>query len=205
MVSGRSSTMPHVPNRFPHNDIMSLTSQPVRYDLAESVGPDLQLGQLFANGFGAELKDLALAYRPTDGDAALRQLIGARHGVSADDVVTTVGSMQALFLVAFILSEPGAAAVIARPVFPNARNALEAVRMAITELPMRFDEGYRLDVDCLRALLTPQTRLVSLASPQNPSGIALTADEVQRALSCMDDICPDAFLLVDETYREAVY
>src|SRR3954469_9518478 len=144
--------MQHVPSRFPHNDIMSLTSQPVRYDLAESVGPDLQLGQLFATGFGAELKDLALAYRPTDGDAALRQLIGARHGVSADDVVTTVGSMQALCLVAFILSEPGA--VIARPVFPNARTALEAVRMAITELPMRFDEGYRLDFDRLRALLT---------------------------------------------------
>ncbi|UFZ05506.1 pyridoxal phosphate-dependent aminotransferase [Bradyrhizobium ontarionense] len=197
--------MPHVPSRFPHNDIMTLTSSAVRFDLAESLGPDLRLGQIFADGFGAELEDLALAYGPTDGSAALRQLIAARHGVDADDVITTVGAMQALFLIAFILGEPGAGVVIGRPVFPNARSVLDAVRMDVVELPMRFDDGYRLDVDRLRSLLTPRTRLVSLASPQNPSGVALTGQEVRGVLACMQEICPDAFLLVDETYREAVH
>ncbi|MGC2781449.1 MAG: pyridoxal phosphate-dependent aminotransferase [Bradyrhizobium sp.] len=197
--------MPHVPSRFPHNDIMTLTSEQMRYDLAESLGPDLRLGQIFAKGLGAELEDLALAYGPTEGRAALRQLIAARHGVDGDDVIATVGCMQALFLIAFILGEPGADAVIGRPVFPNARSVLGAVRMHVGELPIRFDDGYRLDVDRLRSLLTPRTRLVSLASPQNPSGVALTEQEVRGVLAGMDEICPDAFLLVDETYREAVY
>ncbi|MGJ4932244.1 pyridoxal phosphate-dependent aminotransferase [Bradyrhizobium sp. HKCCYLS2038] len=196
--------MLNLPSRFPHNDIISLTS-PVRYDLAESVGPDLRLGDLLAGELGDELKDLALSYGTTEGDVALRRLIAARHGVDANDVITTVGSMQALFLLAFILNAAGAEAVIARPAFPNARNVLAAVGLRVVDLPLCFDDGYRLDVDRLRSLLTARTRLVSLASPQNPSGVALSERELHEILAAMDEVCPDAFLLVDETYREAVH
>jgi aspartate/methionine/tyrosine aminotransferase len=197
--------MPHVPVRFPHNDIISLTSQSVRYDLAESLGPDLRLDRLLAAGLGDELAQLRLGYGPTEGDAALRRLIAARHGVDADDVITTAGSMQALFLLSFILSDPGAEAVIGRPAFPNARNVLAATGLRVVDLPLRFDDGYRLDADRLRSLLTARTRLVSLASPQNPSGVALSERELRDVLAAMDEICPEAFLLLDETYREAVY
>jgi aspartate/methionine/tyrosine aminotransferase len=197
--------MSNVPTRFPHNDIISLTSEPVRYDLAESLGPDLRLGSLIDASFRDELDDLALAYGSAPGNAVLRRLIGDRHGVGEDCVITTVGSMQALFLIAFILSEPGADVVIGRPVFPNARSILEAVRSNVIELPMPFDQGYRIDIDRVRSLLTARTRFISLASPQNPSGVALTSGEIQGVLGCMDEICPDAFLLVDETYREAAY
>ncbi|CCD96312.1 putative aminotransferase [Bradyrhizobium sp. ORS 375] len=197
--------MTHVPNRFPHNDIISLTSQPVRYDLAESVGPDLRLGQLLSGELSHELENLALGYGPTEGHAGLRELIATRHGVGADDVITTVGGMQGLFLMAFVLTEPGAEVVIGRPVFPNARNVLASVGLRVIDLPLHFDDGYRLDVDRLRSLLTARTRLVSLASPQNPSGVALSDAELREVLAAMDEICPEAFLLVDETYREAVH
>ncbi|CCD98314.1 pyridoxal phosphate-dependent aminotransferase [Bradyrhizobium sp. STM 3809] len=197
--------MPHVPRRFPHNDIISLTAQPVRYDLAESLGPDLRLGGLLANGLGDALKDVVLSYGPTEGDAELRALIAARHGAGADDVLTTVGAMQALFLIAFVLGEPGAEVVVARPVFPNARNVLASVGLRVIDLTLRFDDGYRLDTGRLRSLLSARTRLVSLASPQNPSGVALSESELRDVLAAMDGICPEAFLLVDETYREAVH
>jgi aspartate/methionine/tyrosine aminotransferase len=197
--------MTRVPTRFPHNDIISLTSEPVRYDLAESLGPDLRLGRLIDASFRDELDELALAYGPPLGNAVLRRLIAERHGVSEDCVITTAGSMQALFLIAFILGEPGADVVIGRPVFPNARSVLDATRCHIVELSISFDQGYRIDIDRVRSQLTPRTRFVSLASPQNPSGVALTAREIRDVLGCMDAICPDAFLLIDETYREAAY
>ncbi|WP_257168427.1 pyridoxal phosphate-dependent aminotransferase [Bradyrhizobium sp. SRS-191] len=197
--------MPYVPGRFPHNDIISLTSQPARYDLAESIGPDLRLGALLAEGLSSHLKDLALSYGPTEGHAELRGLIAARHGVGADDVITTIGSMQALFLLAFVLGEPGAEAVIGRPAFPNARNVLASVGLRVVDWSLHFDDGYRFDIDRLRSLLTARTRLVSLASPQNPSGVAMSHRELREVLAAMDEICPEAFLLVDETYREAVH
>src|SRR5205823_8155660 len=57
----------------------------------------------------------------------------------------------------------------------------------------------------LQALLSPRTKLVSLASPQNPSGVAILAQTLRRVLAIMQEACPEAYLLVDETYREAAY
>ena len=57
----------------------------------------------------------------------------------------------------------------------------------------------------LQPLLSSRTRLISLASPQNPSGVAVSPGALRETLGLMAEICPDAYLLVDETYREAAY
>jgi aspartate/methionine/tyrosine aminotransferase len=53
--------------------------------------------------------------------------------------------------------------------------------------------------------LSSSTKLVSLASPQNPSGVAIPSETLREILATMEDVCPAAYLLVDETYREAAY
>ena len=195
--------MAQVPNRFPKNDIMALTDSQPRYDLAESIGPDLLLGDLLRPQNG--LDDLTLSYGTAAGDPALRQVLAALHGTTPEDVVVTVGGMHALFLISFILCRPGDEVVAMTPLFPNARKALVAVGAEVRDLPVSFDSGYRLDFDALRARLSPRTKLVSLASPQNPSGVAIPEETLQAVLDLMAGVCPEAFLLVDETYRDAVY
>ena len=69
----------------------------------------------------------------------------------------------------------------------------------------RFDDGYRIDLDAFRDKLSPRTQLVMFASPQNPSGVAITASEVEQMLAAMSRSCPEAVLLIDETFREATY
>ncbi len=188
--------------RFVRNDIISLTGSAPRFDLAESVGPDLRLGELLGGGAA---EDLRLGYATAAGDPALRAAIAAQHGVEPDDVVVTVGGMHALFLAGYILCGRGEDAIIATPVFPPARDTLLSVGATLRQLPLEFNEGYRLDPGWLTALLSPATRLVSLASPQNPSGVAFPREVLARILSIMAARCPDAFLLVDETYRQAAY
>jgi hypothetical protein len=95
--------------------------------------------------------------------------------------------------------------VTTAPVFPLARNTLQAVGARIHDLPVTFERGYQPDLNELRARLTARTRLVSLASPQNPSGVAIPFTTLQAILALMKELCPDAYLLVDETYREAAY
>ena len=190
--------------RFPNNDIVSLVGETPRYDLAESVGPDLQLAELLRE-LPAGWADFGLGYGTAAGSAPLRQAIAAAHGVSADDVVVTVGGMHALFLLAFSLCDRGDEAVVASPLFPLARNALAAVGAEIRTLPFSFDAGYQPDLDALRRLLSPRTRLVSLASPQNPSGVAIPPGTLRDIVAVMRAQSPQAWLLVDETYREAAY
>ena len=189
-------------NRFPENDIIALVGAPPRYELGESTGPDLQVADLFdAEAVGG----LPLGYGTAAGDPELRAAIAAPHGAAPDDVIVTAGGMHALFLLAFVLCERGDEAVIATPCFPLARNALEAVRATIRTLPLLFDQGYQLDPCEFRAALSPRTRLVSLASPQNPSGVAIPPLALRETVALMRQICPGAYLLVDETYREAAY
>ena len=191
-------------DRFVRNDIVSLVGGAPRHDLAESVGPDLRLGELLDVESDA-LRDLALGYATAAGDPALRAEIAALHGVAPDDVVVTIGGAHALFLSAYILCGRGEDAVVATPVFPPTRDALISVGANLKTLRLSFDEGYRLDLARLTAALSPATRLVSLASPQNPSGVGVPPDTIAAVLSAMTARCPEAFLLVDETYRAAVY
>lgn len=189
-------------NRFPQNDIIALVGATPRYELGESTGPDLSLADLLdAEALGG----LPLGYGSAAGDPALRAAIAATHGAAPDDVVVTAGGMHALFLLAFVLCSRGDEAVIAAPCFPLARNALEAVGADIRVLRVLFDQGYRLDPRDLRSALSPRTRLVSLASPQNPSGVAIPPAALCATVELMQEICPDAYLLFDETYREAAY
>jgi aspartate/methionine/tyrosine aminotransferase len=189
-------------DRFPENEIISLIGAPPQYDLGESTGPDLRLADLLD---ADELDDLLLGYGTAAGEPELRAAIAAAHGAAPDDVVVTAGGMHALFLVAFVLCERGDEVVIATPCFPPARNTLEAIGADIRTLRLSFDNGYRIDSLDLRATLSPRTRLVSLASPQNPSGVAVSPATLGQVLQHMREICPDAWLLVDETYREAAY
>lgn len=189
---------------FPFNDIVSLVGQAPRFDLAESVGPDLVLAELLReapdgwDGFG-------LGYGSEAGSLPLRRAIAGMHGVSPDDVLVTVGGMHALFLLAFALCDRGDEAVVAAPVFPLARNALVAVGAEIRTLPFPFDAGYQPDLDTLRRLLSPRTKLVSLASPQNPSGVALPPATLRDIAALVKAHAPQAWLVLDETYREAPY
>jgi len=188
---------------FVKNDIISLVGEAPRHDLAESVGPNLRLGELL--GADNSWKDVGLGYATAAGAPALRAAIADLYGVDADDVVVTVGGIHALFLLSHILCGRGEEAVIAAPVFPPARDTLISVGARLRELPLTFDDRYQLDPDKLARLLSPVTRLVSLASPQNPSGVALPHAALAKVISAMAVRCPDAFLLLDETYRWAVY
>jgi aspartate/methionine/tyrosine aminotransferase len=192
-------------SRFTHNEIMSLVGDNPRFDLGGSYGPNLLLDELLDNGTIAELGRTALGYRSAQGDAELREMIARINGVTADDVVITIGGMHALFLLAFILCARGDEAVITTPIFPPVRGALEAIGVTVCALPLLFDRGYRFDPSELRSLLTQKTKLVCLASPQNPSGVAIPFDALAEIVAMMRERAPDAYLLVDDEYREAAY
>ncbi|HZX07027.1 pyridoxal phosphate-dependent aminotransferase [Kribbella sp.] len=186
--------------KFPRHQIMSLTGEQARHELGESYGPDLRLGELLT----PELGEVELGYGTAAGDVRLRNAIAERHRVRADDVVVTVGGMHGIFLLAYLLAERGEVVTTA-PEFPMTRSAFETVGASVRVVPVGFDDGYQVRADAVREQLTPETKLVSLATPQNPSGVAVPRSVLREIVDAMAAVCPDAYLLVDETYRVATY
>ncbi len=187
---------------FASSPMTSLVDVPVRYDLAESTSPALRLADLVDPN---EMADLTLGYGTSRGDTELRELIGSEAGVDADQVLVTVGAIEAMFLLAQDRCSPGDRVLLTTPCFPPARTVPEALGVDVDAVPLQFDDGYRLDVDAVSRALTPKTRLVSLASPQNPSGVRLREDELSGLLAAVEERSPEAVVLVDETYRESTY
>ncbi|WP_371406683.1 pyridoxal phosphate-dependent aminotransferase [Kribbella sp. NBC_00662] len=186
---------------FPRNEIMSLTAEQARHELGESYGPDLRLADLLT----PDLADLELGYGTAAGDPRLRSAIAERHGVGPDQVVVTVGGMHGIFLLSYLLADRGSQVVTTAPQFPMTRTAYESLGAEVRAIPLTFDDGYRLTADAVRAQLTADTKLVSLTTPQNPSGVAIALETLQEIVIAMDAVCPDAYLMVDETYRVATY
>jgi aspartate/methionine/tyrosine aminotransferase len=186
---------------FPISTMSALVDTTVRYDLAESTCPPLRLDEI---ADPAELADLALGYGTSRGDEELRELIGTEAGIEPDQVLVTIGAMEALFLLA--QDRGHGRAVLATPCFPPALSVPQGVCAGVDTVRMSFDDGYRLPLEAFARAIGPETALVSVASPQNPSGVTLTEAELRDLLAIVEkQAAPDAVVLVDETYRESTY
>jgi aspartate/methionine/tyrosine aminotransferase len=191
--------------RFPYNEIISLLDVNRPFNLAESTSQDLTLGELLDLPGLESIRDLKLGYGKSAGAQTLREAIAHACKVPAEQIITTQGTALGLFLLAFEVCRPGDEAVLATPCFPPSRDALLGAGASVREVRLSFENGYRLDLDQLEASLSPNTKLVSIASPQNPSGVQTSRADIERLLVLLEKHSPQAILFVDETYREATY
>lgn len=147
------------------------------------------------------LDDLVLAYGDHFGKPELRALLAAESpGLAANDVLLTVGAAAALFIVSTSLLSAGDRILVA---FPNYATNIETPRAIGCEMDyvqLRFEDGFRVNVDEVAARITPQTRLVSLTCPHNPTGSTISEAELRRLVEIVE--AKNCLLLFDETYRE---
>jgi aspartate/methionine/tyrosine aminotransferase len=192
--------------RFPQNEIISLLDVNRRYNLAESTAQDLTFGEILDLAGGpSALSKLKMGYGSSAGLPQLRAGIAGLTGVRPEEVITTQGTALGLFMLAFELCRAGDEAVIATPCFPPARDSLVGIGAALRECRLTFDQGFKLTAGALAPLLNERTKLVSIASPQNPSGVGTSLTEIKAVLDLMRRKAPEAYLFVDETYRDATY
>ena len=116
-------------------------------------------------------------------------------------MIVTAGAAAALFAVSTSLLGPGDHALIASPNYATNLETPRAIGAEVESLELRFEDGWRLDLDRLAAQLRPETKLVSLTYPHNPTGAMISEADLARVVE-MIDAHPGAHLLVDETYRE---
>jgi aspartate/methionine/tyrosine aminotransferase len=202
--SGDSSPAPWR-GRFPYNEIISLLDVNRPYNLAESTSQDLTVGELLDIAGVDAIRGLRLGYGTSAGSPALREQVALACKVPAEQVITTQGTALGLFLLAFELCRSGDEAVLATPCFPPSRDCLVGTGVNVREVKLSFDGGYRLDLERIGDSLSTKTKLISIASPQNPSGVQMSRVAIEQLLVLMEQRAPNALLFIDETYREATY
>ncbi|WMS42880.1 histidinol-phosphate transaminase [Acuticoccus sp. MNP-M23] len=140
----------------------------------------------------------ALERYPDGGAAALREAIAKTYGLNAANIVCGNGSDEILGLIANAYLSPGDEAVFTQHAFLMYRIAT----LAAGGTPVVVDEtDLAADVDKILDAVTPRTKLVFLANPNNPTGSYTSATEVRR----LRDALPEGVLLViDAAYAEYV-
>ena len=139
-------------------------------------------------------------YTNSRGLYTLREAIAAdcerRRGVavSPDQILVTSGSSPALLLVFNLLLDQGDEIIIPTPHYPCYPNMVAVCGGRSVLVPTSPDDGYRIDVDRVRAAITPRTKGILVASPANPTG-AVQPRDVIRALADLG-----VPLLSDEIY-----
>jgi aspartate/methionine/tyrosine aminotransferase len=165
----------------------------------------------------ATLRDAAVAslqagetfYSHNLGLPELRQAIAAYtsrlHGaVDMDRIAVTSSGVNALMLAQQMLAGAGDEVVAVVPVWPNLTAQPAILGARVTRVPLRPRDGaWQLDLDELRAAVTPQTRVLLVNAPNNPTGWTLTRAEQQALL----DHCRSTgtWILADEVYERLYF
>ncbi len=135
--------------------------------------------------------------RYPDGNGfALKTVLTAQLGVAREQIVLGNGSNDVLELAAQAFLRPGDHAVYAQHAFAVYPLAVQARGATGIEVPAR---AYGHDLDAMRAAITPRTRVVFIANPNNPTGTWLPSAEVKAFLAAVPR---DVVVVLDEAYDE---
>ncbi|QDV33395.1 pyridoxal phosphate-dependent aminotransferase [Tautonia plasticadhaerens] len=149
-------------------------------------------------------------YTPNPGYPELREAIASQVGrlhdraVDPDEVVVTASGMMAIHLAVEATVGPGDSALVVTPLWPNFVGSIRVAGAEPIEVPLSLgDDAFQLDLDRLEAAVRPDTRLLALASPGNPTGWTASPDDWRALVAFCER--HDLWLLADGVYERIVF
>jgi len=134
-----------------------------------------------------------------DGDSYyLKASLAKKLGVSRDQLIVGNGSNELIELAARTFMRPGDEAVVSKGTFVAYRLVLDAMGCATHSVPLR---NFAYDLEAMAKAVTPDTRCVFLANPNNPTGTIYRRAEWESFLEALG---PDVLVVADEAYFEYV-
>ena len=143
---------------------------------------------------------LSLGYTESPGDPALRREIASLYeSVAPDDVLVFSGAEEAIFALHNVLIDPGDHAVVVRPAYQSLAEVARAAGGEVSRVELHEVDGWRLDVSEVRAALRPNTKLILVNEPHNPTGSLSDRAGFDRLVELAAE--SGVRLIVDEVYR----
>lgn len=147
----------------------------------------------------AAFDDCWLGYTETWGAPDLRAAVaGTYDGLEADNILCFAGAEEGIYAAMRVLLTPDDHVIVAVPNY-QAAETLPLSICEVTGVPLRDDMDWRLDLEALAAAIRPNTKLVSINFPNNPTGAVMPRDDFDALIAlCREH---DLYLFSDEVYR----
>ena len=148
-------------------------------------------------------------YSSGPGETALRDALAKRYTatcgrpITREQVLCFPGTQTALYAVMAILADEGAEVLAGDPMYATYEGVVEAAGATLVPVPLRPEQGFRLQAADLAQHITPASRAVLLNTPHNPTGAVLRRDEL-RAIGELA-LAHGLWIVVDEVYEELTF
>lgn len=197
--------------RLVQSEIRAMTMECDRMggvNLAQGVC-DTEVPEVVAEGAIAAIRAGLNIYTRLDGIARLRSAIAAKVertlGLVVDperEVLVTSGATGAFHAAAMALLNPGDEVLLFEPFYGYHVNTLKSLRVVPVVVALEAPD-WRLDLDAVRAAITPKTRALVINTPSNPAGKVFTRVELEGLAAIAQEF--DLFVFTDEIYEHFIY
>ncbi len=156
------------------------------------------------------LRDGHHGYTPATGLLATREAVVRRTlsttgiEVSPENVMILPGGKPTMYAAIIMFGEPGAEILYPDPGFPIYRSMIEFTGARPVPVPIREENGFAFSADETLSLISPQTRLLILNSPANPTGGVTPRAEIEKLVKGLE-AHPHVAILSDEIYDVMTY
>ncbi|MCR5136322.1 MAG: aminotransferase [Oscillospiraceae bacterium] len=177
-----------------------------KYNIAETCVDSVSLDELFAlcgedrDAFLSAFCSRRLTYGDIEGAPAFREgICRLYHSLRPEEVITTHGAAGANHHVFYSLVEPGDRVISVMPAYQQLYSIPESYGADLQILRLREENGWLPDLQELQALATPDTRLICINNPNNPTGALMPAPMLREIVEIARSV--NAYVLCDEVYR----
>lgn len=171
--------------------------------------PDFDTPEHIRDAAKQALDDGFTHYGASAGQIELREAI-AKHqterqgyDVSADSVIVTPGGKPVMFFTIMALVEQGVEVIYPNPGFPIYESMINYMGGIAVPMQLNEESGYNADIDNLRSLITPHTKLIIVNSPNNPCGSVIPESDLEKIAEMAVE--NDLVVLADEIYKDMYY
>lgn len=170
--------------------------------------PDIETPQPLRDML-AQIEDKVLCYAPSAGTPEFLSWMQEYYGslgvsLREDQILATTGGSEAIFFAMLACADEGEEVLVVEPFYANYNAFAAMAGLRLVPVTSRGRDGFHVPSPSVwERALTPETRIVLLCNPNNPTGTVYSAEELEQVA----EFCRkhDLFLISDEVYREFVY
>ncbi len=173
----------------------------VRYNLSESGVHPFTLEELLSLT-GLQPADILLGYTQSDGSDLLKaRIAGIYDGARPENVIATTGGAEANYVVLWRLVSPGDRVVVLEPTYGQTPGLAVGLGADVVRFQLEESLGWQPQPGAAAAAIAPETRLVVVTNPNNPTGAILSTEAMEEIVSAAERA--GAWVLADEVYTGA--